>query len=323
MGHISLLVTGGAGFVGAHVVRLAVEKGYRVVVLDDHSGGPPARLPTEVEMVRGDIGDAALVGELCGRHRVTALLHFAGKIQVGESMREPARYFDVNMVRSVRMLDAAIAAGVSAVIYSSTAAVYGSPAHTPIPEQAALAPVSPYGSSKLAVEYVLQAYGNAYGLRWAALRYFNAAGAHPDGTLREAHDPETHLVPLAIDAALGRRPALALFGDDYPTSDGTCVRDYVHVCDLADAHLAALATLDRSPVGALNLGSGLGSSVREVLAATRQVCGVEVPHVIAPRRSGDPPILCADATRAADVLGWRPRRSALETILEDALRSRR
>ncbi len=324
MEHANLLVTGGVGFVGSHVVRLAVERGHRVVVLDDLSGGPGAPLPAGVELVRGDIGDHALVASLCADHGVTALLHFAGKIQVGESVREPARYFDINMVRSVRLLDAALAAGVGAVIYSSTAAVYGDPLRVPIEEDAALAPVSPYGASKLAVEHVLEAYGAAYGLRWAALRYFNAAGAHPDGTLREAHDPETHLVPLALDAALGRRPPLTVFGDDYATPDGTCVRDYVHVCDLADAHLSALEVLGRGgAVGALNLASGVGFSVRQVLDAAGTIAGVAVPHLVGPRRPGDPPVLLADASRAAAVLGWRPARSSLDLILEDALRSRR
>jgi UDP-glucose-4-epimerase GalE len=227
-------------------------------------------------------------------------------------------------VGSVRLLDAALAAGVTSVIYSSTAAVYGTPAEVPIRETAALAPMSPYGASKLGVEHVLDAYGTAYGLRWAALRYFNAAGAHPDGTMREAHQPETHLVPLVLDAALGRRPPLTVYGDDYATPDGTCIRDYVHVCDLADAHLAALDVLRAGrSVGALNLASGAGYSVRDVVAAAGRLCGVDVPHVVGTRRAGDPPALLADASRAAALLGWRTARSSLEVILEDALRSRR
>ncbi len=235
MARASLLVTGGAGFVGSHFTRAAVDAGTSVVVLDDLSA---ATRPTlGCELVRGDIADRALVARLLRDHAITAVAHFAGKIQVGESVRRPREYFAANLVASLALLDAVVERG-CAFLFSSTAAVYGMPDAIPIAETAPLAPINPYGASKRGIEHALAAYGRAYGLRWAALRYFNAAGAHPDGSLREGHEPETHLIPLAIDAALGRRPPLTIFGDDYPTPDGTCIRDYVHVRDLADAHLS-------------------------------------------------------------------------------------
>ncbi|MCC6647777.1 MAG: UDP-glucose 4-epimerase GalE [Polyangiaceae bacterium] len=317
-----LLVTGGLGFVGSHFVWAAHEAGARVVVLDDRSGGEAAPLPDGVRVVTGDIGAAALVSALVRDERLGAMVHFAGKIQVGESVRAPRLYFDHNVARGLRLLDAALDAGVSRVVFSSTAAVYGTPEIVPIPESSVREPVNPYGASKLAFERVLSAYGDAYGLRWAAPRYFNAAGAHPRGHLVERHEPETHLIPLVLDAALGRRPALRVFGDDYPTPDGTCVRDYVHVCDLADAHLAALDALTRGAVGALNLGTGRGASVREVIDAAARALGRAVPFERAPRRDGDPAALVADASRAGALLGWRARRSELEVIVEDARRSR-
>jgi UDP-glucose 4-epimerase len=305
-------------------VRAAHEQGRSVVVLDDGSGGAGARLPSGVRLLRGDIGDSTLVSALCRDHRIDAVVHFAGKIQVAESVRIPEVYFDVNLARSMRLLDAVLAAGVRTVLFSSTAAVYGDPDSVPIVESARLAPLSPYGSSKLAFEYVLAAYGVAHGLRWAALRYFNAAGAHPNGTIRESHDPETHLIPLVVDAALGRRAPPTVFGTDYPTSDGTCIRDYVHVCDLAIAHLAAIDTLAAgTAVGAVNLASGVGFSVRAVIDTVARIAGHPIPHAIGPRRAGDPAALLADPSRAAAVLGWRPVRSELEVIVEDTLRSRR
>ncbi len=319
----ALLVTGGAGFVGSHFVRLAVEQQRRVIVLDDLSSGVDRAVPAGVELVRGDIGDMELVRSICVRASVGAVAHFAGKIQVGESVRQPEAYFDTNVVRSLRLLDAVRESGVDTVLFSSTAAVYGNPSQIPVPETAPRAPESPYGASKLAVEHILEAYGVAHGLRWASLRYFNAAGAHPDGTLREAHEPETHLIPLVVDAALARRAPPVVFGNDYPTPDGTCVRDYVHVCDLASAHAAALDALrSGTSVGPVNLASGRGFSVREVIDAAGRLLGAPVAHSVGARRAGDPPVLIADPSRASSVLGWRPVRSDLETILEDAVRSR-
>jgi UDP-glucose-4-epimerase GalE len=320
----TILVTGGAGFVGSHFARMATDAGRHVVVLDDLSGGAPASLPASIPMIVGDIGDAPLVRQLCATHRVGAVAHFAGKIQVGESVTHPDLYFEINLVRTLALLGALRDEGVSACLFSSTAAVYGTPTEVPIPEHARREPVNPYGASKLSVEFALDAWEHAYGLRWAALRYFNAAGAHPDGTLREEHEPETHLIPIVLDAGLGLRPAVTIYGTDYDTPDGTCIRDYVHVHDLASAHLLALTRLEGGEtLGAINLGTGRGYSVRAVIDTASAVLGKAVPHVIGPRRAGDPPALVADPSRAIAQLGWQPTRSDLRTILEDALRSRR
>jgi UDP-glucose-4-epimerase GalE len=319
----SILVTGGVGFVGSHFARAAHEAGRRVVIVDDHSGGPPVALPPAIPVIVADIGDREIVARVCRDHQVGAVAHFAGKIQVGESVMDPSKYFDVNLVRTLALLETIRHAGIESFIFSSTAAVYGNPASVPIEETARREPVNPYGATKLGIEYALAAWEGAYGLRWAALRYFNAAGAHPDGTMRENHTPETHLLPLAIDAALGKAAPLTVFGADYPTADGTCVRDYIHVVDLADAHLAALARLEAgAQLGAANLGTGTGYSVKEVLAAVARVSGREVPHSVGARRAGDPPALVADPGRAGQLLDWRARRSGLDVLVEDAVRAR-
>jgi UDP-glucose-4-epimerase GalE len=275
-------------------------------------------------MIVGDIGDARLVRRICASHRVGAVAHFAGKIQVGESVLRPDHYFDVNLVRTLALLEVLRDEDVNVFLFSSTAAVYGTPTQIPIPEHARREPVNPYGATKLSVEFALEAWGRAYGLRWAALRYFNAAGAHPDGTLRENHEPETHLIPIVLDAGLGLRAPVGIFGTDYDTPDGTCVRDYIHVQDLASAHLLALTRLEADQtLGPINLGTGRGYSVREVIDTAGEVLGIEVPQVLGPRREGDPAVLIADPSRAIETLGWQPTRSDLRTILEDALRSRR
>jgi UDP-glucose 4-epimerase len=320
----TILVTGGAGFVGSHFARMAADAGRRVVILDDLSGGTPAALPASIPLVVGDIGDVQLVRRICADHHVGAVAHFAGKIQVGESVTRPDLYFEINLVRTLALLAALRDEGVLACLFSSTAAVYGTPTEVPIPEHARREPVNPYGASKLAVEFALDAWGRAYGLRWAALRYFNAAGAHPDGTLRESHEPETHLIPIVLDAGLGLRGPVNIFGTDYDTPDGTCIRDYVHVQDLASAHLLALTRLEAGEtLGAINLGTGRGYSVRAVIDTAGAVLGKRIPHLVGPRREGDPPMLVADPGRAIAELGWQPTRSDLRTILEDALRSRR
>jgi UDP-glucose-4-epimerase GalE len=325
----SVLVTGAAGFVGAHFVRVAHDAGLRVVALDDLStsrGWP--RLPETIERIQNDVGNAAAIRELIANREIDAVVHFAGRICVGESVRDPALYFEQNLARTLTLLDATTASPLKSsrplkFILSSSAAVYGQPKHSPITELAATRPISPYGASKLAAEVALAAYGQARDVRWAALRYFNAAGAHPDGSLCEVHDPETHLVPLAIDAALGTRPPLVVHGDDYPTRDGTCIRDYVHVMDLAEAHLAALDALDRDvAVGAVNLGSACGATVREVLTEVATTVGRRVPYSIGLRREGDPPELVAATDRTTEQLGWRSRRD-LREIVSDAFRSRR
>lgn len=319
----TILITGGAGFVGSHFARFAADAGRSVVILDDLSGGPPAQLPPTIPLVVGDIGDTVKVSRLCAIHGVGAVAHFAGKIQVGESVHHPDTYFDTNLVRTLRLLEVVRDEGIAAVLFSSTAAVYGTPQLVPIPESAPREPVNAYGSTKLAVELALAAWERAYGLRWAALRYFNAAGAHPDGTLRENHSPETHLIPLVLDAGARLAPPITIFGEDYDTPDGTCIRDYIHVNDLASAHLAALQHLESGEqLGPINLGTGRGYSVREVIDAAREVLGREIPVVMGARRDGDPPRLVADPARARGLLGWRPQRSELTTIVEDALRSR-
>ncbi|MBA3454409.1 MAG: UDP-glucose 4-epimerase GalE [Deltaproteobacteria bacterium] len=323
MPRTTILVTGGAGFVGSHFARAAMDAGRQVVVLDDLSGGASSSLPSSIPLIVGDIGDVQTVKKVCATHGVGAVAHFAGKIQVGESVRHPDVYFDINMVRSLALLGALRDEGITACLFSSSAAVYGNPQHVPIPETAQCKPVNAYGATKLAFEYALEAWEHAYGLHWAALRYFNAAGAHPEGAMRECHEPETHLIPLAIDAGLGSRPPLTVFGDDYDTPDGTCVRDYIHVLDLASAHLGALALLEQgTTVGPINLGTGRGYSVREVIETTGKVLGRAVPYVMGPRRAGDPPKLVADPSRARELLSWRTERSELTTIVEDAARSR-
>ena len=323
----TILVTGAAGFVGSHFARVAHDAGLSVIAIDDLSTSARwPSLPEAIERIVGDVADRALVAQIVAGRGITAIVHFAGRIRVDESMREPALYFEQNLTRLIALLDAATSVTSSrslSFVLSSSAAVYGQAERSPIVELAPLRPISPYGASKLAAEVVLESYARARGIRWAALRYFNASGAHPDGSLRERHDPETHLVPLAIDAALGSRSPLVVYGDDYATRDGTCVRDYVHVMDLADAHLAAIAALDRgAAVGAVNLGSERGSTVKELLAEVAHAVGRRVPHEVGPRRAGDPPKLVASAELAAETLGWRPRRSLAE-VVSDALRSRR
>ena len=323
MGNGAILVTGGRGFVGSHFARAAFDAGREIVILDNGSGGPPAKLPPGIVIIEGDIADREVLCRIMREHNVGAVAHFAGKIQVGESVRDPSLYFDQNVIRSLALLNAMRDQGVTNILFSSSAAVYGNARTVPIPESSAKEPISPYGATKLVFEFALDAWQHAYGFRWSALRYFNAAGAQPDGTIRENHRPETHLIPLAIDAALGTGPALSVFGNDYDTPDGTCVRDYIHVCDLANAHLLALEKLEAgTSLGAMNLGTGNGSSVQEILAVTEKIVGRPLPHSIAPRRAGDPPQLVADPTNAMSTLGWKPQRSSLELMIEDALRSR-
>lgn len=322
----SVLVTGAAGFVGSHVARTAHDAGLHVVAIDDLSTSSSwPRLPDAIDRVVGDVGDRELIRRLVVEHDVRSIVHLAGRIRVDESTLEPALYYEQNAVRTLALLDAATSAsrGALSFVLSSSAAVYGRPTRIPVTEGSLPRPISPYGGSKLAAEISLAVYEAARGARWGALRYFNAAGTHPDGTLPERHDPETHLVPRAIDAALGAGPPLVVHGDDWPTRDGTCERDYVHVVDLAEAHLAALEVLERGGVvGAVNLGSGRGATVREVLAEVERVVGQPVPREVGPRRPGDPPRLVAAIELVSERLAWRPRRG-LEEVVSDALRSRR
>lgn len=321
---MTVLVAGGAGYIGSHFLRKLVEQGTPAVVIDDLSAGHEDAVPRGVPLIRCRIGDRSTVRKVLADHRPEAVVDFAGLIQVGESVRHPDRYYGVNVAETIALLDELVAAGVSSFVFSSSAAVYGDPDYVPIDEDHPKVPINPYGATKRIVEMAALDYARAFGIRVACLRYFNAAGAHPDGTLAERHDPETHLIPLAIDAGLGRRDPLVVFGDDWPTPDGTCIRDYIHVVDLAEAHGLALEKLRmQSEPLLLNLGTGEGYSVREVLETVGLALGKPVPHRIGPRRDGDPPRLVAAVDRAQQLLGWRAQRSGLQAIVEDAVRSRR
>ena len=315
-----ILVTGGAGYVGSVSVERLLAAGHEVTVLDDISTGHAASVVPGARLVQGSFGDRDLVARTLRDGKVDAVLHCAAKSLVGESMREPALYYRQNVVGGVALLDAMRDAGIGRIVFSSTAAVYGIPDVSPIQEDAALRPINPYGETKRTFETAMALYGSAYGLRSVTLRYFNVAGATERNG--ERHDPETHLIPNMLGAVDGGAP-LTLFGDDYPTPDGTPIRDYIHVVDLADAHLAALeATAPGDPrtdtALVCNLGSGGGFSVRDVLAAAERVVRMPVPHAVGPRRAGDPPALVAAIDRAAEILGWHPRRSTLEEMIGSA-----
>ncbi|MGE3276305.1 MAG: UDP-glucose 4-epimerase GalE [Vicinamibacterales bacterium] len=315
-----VLVTGGAGYIGSHAVRALVAAGHTVAVLDDLSAGHAAAVPAGVPLVEASIHDRAAVTGALRTLGIDAVMHFAAWLSVGDSVRNPLGYYENNVVGSLRLVEAMGACGVTRLVFSSTCAVYGEPADVPIAESAPLAPINPYGETKLAVERLLAHAERAMGLRTVALRYFNAAGADPSGEIGEAHDPEIHLIPLAIRAATGG-PPLQVFGQDYPTPDGTCLRDYVHVSDLAEAHVRALAALEAgSPSAAYNVGTGQPRSVREVLDTVGHVVGAPVRWTAAARRPGDPARLFAAADRVRTELGWRPARPDLATIVADAWR---
>jgi UDP-glucose-4-epimerase GalE len=320
---MKVLVTGGAGYIGSHFVRYLSDQGIESVVLDNLSAGTQEAVAPGVPLICADVGDRVAVRRLLQQHKPDAVVHFAGLIQVGESVQHPARYWSVNLGQTLALMDELVEAGVQRMVFSSTAAVYGEPREVPIAEDHPKVPINPYGASKLAVEMALAGYGLAYGLRYAALRYFNAAGAHPDGSLCERHDPETHLIPLAIDAALGRGKELTIFGEDWATPDGTCVRDYIHVQDLASAHLLALQALEEGQNRmVMNLGTGEGISVRQIVQAVERCCGKKVPFRMGARRPGDPPSLVASSDRARELLGWKPVRSDVDAMIADAIRSR-
>jgi UDP-glucose-4-epimerase GalE len=317
---VSILIVGGAGYIGSQTAKTVAAAGMQPVVFDNLVYGHEWAVKWG-PLVRGDLADRALLVDVMKRHHVEAVIHFAAYAYVGESVTNPRKYFDNNVAGSLSLLNAMLDAGVRDVVFSSTCATYGEPRQVPIREDHPQQPVNPYGETKLAVEKMLAWYSQAYDLRYAALRYFNAAGADPDGEIGEDHDPETHLIPLAIAAALGRRGALDVYGTDYPTPDGTAIRDYIHVVDLADAHLRAL---DRLRAGAvrleLNVGTGHGHSVREVVAAVGKTAGKPVPFREVGRRAGDPPALVADNHAATEILGWKPRLPELDVIVEHAFR---
>ena len=316
----AVLVTGGGGYIGSHTCKELARAGHLPVTLDNLIRGHRAAARWG-PLIEGDIRDRGLVERTIREHRIEAVVHFAGHAYVGESMRDPCGYFDNNVTGSLSLLEAMHACGVGQIVFSSTCAIYGVPQSLPIAEDNPQRPINPYGESKLFVERALHWCGVAHGLRSVALRYFNAAGADPDAEIGEDHDPETHLIPLAIGAALGKHPPLEIYGADYPTADGTAVRDYVHVADLAEAHMLALDYLNRGGEStAFNLGTGRGYSVREVIATVEQVGERSVPHRIAARRPGDPASLIAAPGRSRESIGWAPQRSDLQTIVATAWR---
>jgi UDP-arabinose 4-epimerase len=313
-----VLVAGGAGYIGSHTCKLLAQAGREPVVLDDLSTGHrwAAKFGPFYE---GDIADGELVQNVVRRHGITDVIDFAAKAAVGESYQNPGKYFRENVGKTIHFLDALIASGAKNIVFSSTCAVYGNPDKIPITESESKKPVNPYGETKLFVERMLYWHGIANGLKWVAPRYFNAAGADPEGELGEQHDPETHLIPAAIEAVLGKRPQLEVYGTDYPTADGTAIRDYIHVFDLGRAHIAALDYLRGGGESlAVNLGTGVGQSVMDVVRAVSAATGRDVPHALRPRRAGDPPELVADPSMAKRALGWSAEFRDLRRIVETA-----
>ena len=308
----TVLVVGGAGYIGSHAARILRRHGFDVLIYDNLSTGY-RQLADNFELIIGDIADQAVLGPALAR--VDSVMHFAAFAYVGESVENPRKYFKNNVEGGLNLLNMAIDSGIQHFVFSSSCTIYGTPGKVPITEDTVRQPINPYGFSKLFFENALEAYGRAYGLRYANLRYFNAAGADESGEIGELHDPETHLIPLAMAATTSGGPELSIFGDDYPTPDGTCIRDYVHVNDLAEAHVLALQHLMREPTSlALNLGTGEGNSVRDVIKTVEQVTGRSVRHRVVPRRPGDPPSLVADPSRARQVLGWKSQRNLRDIV---------
>jgi len=316
---VRILVTGGAGYIGSHAVRLLDQAGHEVWVYDSlvvgHRGAaPPGRL------IVGELANREQVLEVLQDRRIEAVMHFAAFSLVGESVVDPAKYYQNNVVGSLSLLEAMRAANVMRMVFSSTTATYGVPERVPITEQEKQQPINPYGFAKLVIEHALADYAQAYGLGYAALRYFNAAGASPAGDLGEDHKPESHLIPIVLQVALGQREQITVYGNDYPTPDGTCIRDYIHVDDLGAAHVKALDRLSEGQGLKLNLGTGRGYSVREVIESCRKISGHKIPEVVGPRRPGDPPELVADASLAGKVLDWQPRYRDIDEIVATAWR---
>jgi UDP-glucose 4-epimerase len=312
-----VLLTGGAGYVGSHAARLLKKSGHQAWLYDNLSNGHRAAA-VGGELIEGDLMDGARLASAFRDHAIEAVMHFAAYAYVGESVTDPAKYYHNNIVGTLTLLDAMRAAGVNRIVFSSTCATYGQPDKVPITESEKQAPINPYGFTKLAIEHALADYSKAYGLGYAALRYFNASGAAEDGSIGEDHKPETHLIPLILQVALGQRDEITVFGDDYPTPDGTCIRDYIHVDDLGRAHIAALERLQSGSELKLNLGTGEGASVMEVIDAARRVTGQPIPHRVVPRRPGDPPRLVADASLARKTLDWTPNYVGIEPIVASA-----
>lgn len=313
-----ILVVGGAGYIGSHMAKMLVQSGYDVLVLDNLSTGFRDAVRYG-RLIDGDLADRSLLDKMFAENSIDAVLHFAALSQVGESVQKPAFYYRNNVANTLNLLDAMLAHGVQRFIFSSTAALFGEPETARIAEDHPQRPINPYGRSKRMVEEILKDYDQAYGLRYVSLRYFNAAGADPEGELGERHDPESHLIPLVLQAASGRRAQIAVYGNDYPTPDGTCIRDYIHVWDLCSAHLLALEhLLSDGGSDVFNLGNGAGFSVQAVIDTARRVTGEVIPTVAQERRAGDPAVLVADSARARETLGWAPHFDGIDTIIAHA-----
>jgi len=314
-----ILVTGGAGYIGSHTCKALAHQGHTVVVYDNLSTGH-RELVRWGDFVYGDILDTQRLRSCIKQHHIEGIIHFAASAYVGESVIDPGKYFRNNVCGTLSILDAMRDEGVPHIVVSGTCAVYGSPEKMPITEDTPTNPINPYGASKLFMERMLADYEKAHGIKWMSLRYFNAAGCDPDGETGEWHEPETHLIPRALMAAAGQIPALEIFGDDYPTPDGTCIRDYVHVVDLAEAHVRALAFLEEGGQSqALNLGTGKGFSIWKIISTIEKVTGQSLPHRIVPRRKGDPPSLIADPTKAMHIINWKLQHSSLEKIVKSTI----
>ena len=314
---MNVLVVGGAGYIGSHAVAMLHEAGHQVVVFDNLTLGHAAAVK-HVTLVEGDLRDQSLVEQTLTDHKIEVVMHFAALAEVGTSVRDPASYYQNNVVAALSLLEAMRKTDVKKFIFSSTTATYGEPAKIPIAETTPQNPINPYGFTKLVIERALADYAHAYGFAYAALRYFNAAGASPSGEIGEDHSPESHLIPIVLEVALGQREHITIFGDDYPTADGTCIRDYVHVDDLASAHMAAIDKLEPGKGICVNLGTGRGTSVREIVDACREVTGHEIPTKMGERRAGDPPELIADAALAKKLLGWEAKYTDFRDIVKTA-----
>jgi len=316
---MAILVTGGAGYVGSHTVAALVERGAEVIVIDNLEKGHKKAIWPGAKFCEGDLRDAPFMDKLFTENQITAVIHFAAYSLVAESVQNPTKYYDNNVVGTLQLLKTMYNHSVKSIVFSSTAATYGEPETIPVTETAPERPVNPYGESKLAVERMLKWFDGAYDIKHVILRYFNVAGAHESAKIGEDHDPETHLIPMILQTALGKRDSLNLFGTDYPTPDGTCIRDYVHAMDLADAHILALEKLTKDGTSATyNLGSGSGFSNKEILEAAIKITGIDIPVNYAPRRAGDPPVLVASSDKIRRELGWNPTRTHIDNIISTA-----
>lgn len=316
---MKILVCGGAGYIGSHTVKELLDKGYEVVVVDSLETGHKKAVDERAVLCIGNISDGTFLENVFAKHNIDAVIDFAAYSLVGESVKEPAKYFENNVGGTLSLLSKMREHNVKYIVFSSTAATYGEPENIPILETDRTLPTNPYGESKLCVEKILRWFDEAYGIKYSVLRYFNAAGAHKSGTIGEDHFPESHLIPIILQVALGKREFIGVFGDDYPTEDGTCIRDYIHVTDLANAHILSLEkTMEENKSRTYNLGNGKGFSVKEVIEMTRKVTGKEIPEKVEPRRAGDPSVLIASSEKIIKELGWQPQYNTLEKIIDSA-----